>query len=325
MYYLGIDLGGTNIKGAVVTEEGAILREESCPTQAEQGAEAVTDRIGALLRALAGGYAPGEIGGVGVGCPGTVDPRRGIVVYAVNLGWSLYDLRSALRKRTGFEVLLVNDANAAALGEAAAGCARNAESAVVLTLGTGLGGGVVLNGRLLTGYAGAASELGHRVIAEEGVPCSCGRRGCWEAYASATALIRQTREAMAGHPESLLHEVAQAHGGVDGQTAFLASNLGDAAAAAVVNQYIRYLSAGVANIINIFYPQVVALSGGIANQGEALLEPLRQMVAPQVYGGAYLDRHTQIVQCTLGYRAGVIGAALAAQQGCAQTDLSAVG
>ena len=315
MYYLGIDLGGTGIKGALVTEAGAVLREETCPTRPELGAEAVADRIGALLRTLAGGCAPGDIGGVGVGCPGTVDPELGIVRYAVNLGWSLYDLRSALRQRTGFEVLLVNDANAAALGEAVAGCARDAESAVILTLGTGLGGGVVLGGRLLTGYTGAAAELGHMVIREGGVPCSCGRRGCWEAYASATALIRQTQAAMDAHPESMLHSIARAAGGVNGQTAFLARERGDPAGTAVVERYIHYLSVGVANIINIFYPQVVALSGGVANQGEALLEPLRRVVAPQVYGDAYLERHTRIVQCTLGYRAGVIGAAMAARRG----------
>ena len=313
MKYLGIDLGGTTIKGAVVTEEGAVLKEASLPTRRELGADAVTDSIAALIRSLASGYASEEIGGVGVGCPGTVDPAMGVVRYAVNLGWKLYDLRSALRQRTGLDVRLVNDANAAALGEAVAGCARGAESAVILTLGTGLGGGVVLGGKLLTGYSGAAAELGHMVIAEGGVPCSCGRRGCWESYASATALIRETKAAMAAHPESLLHEVARIQGCVDGRTSFLAKEQGDAAAAEVVRQYVHYLSVGVANVINIFYPQVVALSGGVANQGEALLEPLRQAVAPQVYGGPYLEKHTQIISCALGYRAGIIGAAMAAR------------
>ena len=313
MYYLGIDLGGTTIKGAAVSPEGEILREDSRPTQPELGPDHVADGIAALMAALTDrdGTPPA---GVGVGCPGVVDPAAGLVRYSCNLRWGHFHLRSALRQRTGVEVQLVNDANAAALAEAVAGCAKGAESAIVLTLGTGLGGGVVLNGKLLTGYTGTASELGHMVIEEGGAPCTCGRRGCWEAYSSATGLIRMTREAMDAHPESLLHAVAASQGAVNGQTAFLAKEQGDPAGAAVVERYVHYLSVGVANLINLFYPQVIALSGGVANQGEALLAPLREAVAPQVYGGAYLDRHTRIVQCTLGYRAGVIGAAMAARQ-----------
>lgn len=314
MYYLGIDLGGTNIKGAVVSEAGEILKEASRPTHNKLGAEHVSDEIALLIHTLAEGFSPDLIGGVGLGCPGTVDPSSGIVRYANNLHWELFDLRSALKARTGFLVQLANDANAAALGEAAAGCAKDAESAVILTLGTGVGGGVVLNGKLLTGYTGAASELGHMVIVDGGEPCTCGRRGCLEAYASATGLIRMTREAMAGHPDSLLHAVAREQGAVDGQTAFLAREQGDPAAAAVIQQYIHYLSLGIANIINCFYPQVVALSGGVANQGERLLQPLRREVASQVYGNQYLEKHTEIICCTLGYRAGIIGAAMLAKQ-----------
>ena len=205
---------------------------------------------------------------------------------------------------------LANDANAAALGEVVAGCAKNVDSAVILTLGTGVGSGVVLNGKILTGYTGAASELGHMAIVNGGALCSCGRRGCLEAYASATALIRMTQEAMSAHPESLLHTIAHECGAVDGETAFIAKAQGDPVASTVIQQYIHYLSIGVANIINCFYPQVVALSGGIANQGEALLAPLRRAVEPQIFGGQYLRKHTKILCCTLGYRAGIIGAAM---------------
>ena len=306
-YYIGIDLGGTNIKGAVVSETGAILRQSSCPTRAEAGAAAVTESIAAMINELAAGQ---EISGVGMGCPGTVDDAGGTVVYACNLGWMHYDVRAALREKTGFSVRLVNDANAAALAEVKAGCAKGAQSAVVVTLGTGVGGGVVLDGKLLTGYSGAASELGHMVIVADGEPCACGRRGCFEAYASATALIRMTKAAMEKHPQSAMHSIAAENGGVDGRTAFLAQQQGDAAGSAVVGEYVHYLSIGVANIVNIFFPEVVAISGGVSNQGENLLAPLRQAVSQQEYGAAYTTRHPRILRCILGNDAGVIGAAL---------------
>ena len=308
--YIGIDLGGTNIKGAVVNERGEIIRQSTCPTHAEQGAEAVTATIADMIHDLAKGE---DIAGVGLGCPGTVDDNCGSVVYACNLGWINYDVRSALKKMTGFSVRLVNDANAAALAEVVAGAAKGAQSAVMVTLGTGVGGGVVIGGKLLTGYTGAASELGHMTIVADGVPCACGRKGCFEAYASATALIRMTDEAMSAHPESAMHQIAAELGGVDGRTAFAAQQAGDPVGDAVVRQYIRYLSIGIANIVNIFFPEVVALSGGVANQGENLLAPLRREVSQQEYGAAYTAKHPRIACCTLGNTAGMIGAAMFAK------------
>ena len=307
--YIGIDLGGTNIKGALVNEQGEIIRQSTCPTHAEQGVEAVTATIADMIRDLAKGE---DIAGVGLGCPGIVDDASGTVVYACNLGWINYDVRSALKKLTGFSVRLVNDANAAALAEVVAGAAKGAESAVMVTLGTGVGGGVVIGGRLLTGYTGAASELGHMTIVVDGEPCACGRKGCFEAYASATALIRMTREAMAKHSESVMHKIATEQG-VDGRTAFTAQQMGDAAGDEVVKEYIRYLSIGIANIVNIFFPEVVALSGGVANQGENLLAPLRREVSQQEYGAAYTAKHPRLVCCTLGNTAGMIGAAMFAR------------
>ena len=312
MSYLGIDLGGTNIKGGVVDADGAILREASRPTHTERGADAVADGIAALVRELELGE---RFDGVGLGCPGTVDDEAGEVVCAFNLGLLHYDLRGALLTRTGYDVRLGNDANLAALAEAAVGAGRGAHSTVVVTLGTGVGCGVVLEGRLLTGYTGAASELGHMVVAEGGEPCACGRRGCFEAYCSAAALIRQTRAAMDARPESVMHAVARENGAVDGRTAFAAAARGDAAAEAVVRTYVRYLAAGVTNIVNIFFPEVIAFSGGVANQGEALLAPLREEVRRQEFGGRYVQRHARLVSCTLGYQAGVIGAALLGRRG----------
>ena len=312
--YIGIDLGGTNIKGALVDAQGTILREESCPTGAENGAETVCDRIAEVISSLREGLDGAVLGGVGLGCPGTVDDVSGHVLYANNLGWEDFDLREAIRQRTGIATRIGNDANVAALAEARMGCAKGAESAVVVTLGTGVGGGVVLGGRMLTGYTGAASELGHIVIREGGERCTCGRCGCFEAYASATALIRETKRAMAAAPGSLMYTLAVESGGVDGRTAFAAAQCGDAAARTVVEHYLDDLACGLANIVNIFFPEIVALSGGLANQGDALLAPLRERVRRLSYGSAYAKRHTRLELCTLGYRAGVLGAALLAME-----------
>ena len=230
MYYIGIDLGGTNIKGALVSETGEITREVSRPTRVGLGAEAVCDGIAAVITELSSGVDRTSLGGVGLGCPGTVDDETGRVLYANNLGWKNFDLRAAVKSRTDFDLRIGNDANVAALAEALVGCAKGAQSAVIVTLGTGVGGGVVLDGKMLTGYTGAASELGHMVIRAGGEECTCGRRGCFEAYASATALIRETKRAMATHPESRMHAAAEENGAVDGRTAFIAAQRGDAAA-----------------------------------------------------------------------------------------------
>ena len=293
MNYIGIDLGGTNIKGALVSAKGEILKEHSIPTRVDLGPEAVAGRIGQVIAQLSIGE--DTVGGVGVGCPGTVDDASGIVRFAANLNFVNFDLRSALRAHTALPIHLGNDANAAALGE-------------------GVGGGVVLGGKLLTGYTGAASEIGHMVIAENGEECTCGSRGCFEAYSSATALIRDTKRTMAAHPESLLHAIAAEQSGVDGRTAFLAKERGDEAGAQVVEDYIEHLTCGLTNLVNIFFPEVLALSGGVANQGDALLLPLRERVRERSFGSRYAVSHTRIELCTLGYRAGVIGAAMLARE-----------
>jgi glucokinase len=243
-----------------------------------------------------------------------VDDEAGEVLCAFNLGLIHYNLRDAVRDRTGYELRIGNDANVAALAEAKFGVGRGAHSVVVITLGTGVGCGVVLEGKMLVGYTGAASELGHMVIAEDGAACTCGRKGCFEAYSSATALIRMTKEAMDAHPESALHEIARENGGVDGRTAFDAKLRGDAAGTEVVRNYVKYLACGVTNVINIFFPEIIAFSGGVAKQGEALLEPLREEVDRQEFGHKYVKKRTRLAECTLGYRSGVIGAALLANQ-----------
>ena len=311
MLYLGVDLGGTNIKAALVNSEGEILCEASVPTNLPRPAEAVCDDIATLCLQLAEGK---DVAGVGIGCPGTVD--GGTVLYSNNLDWHDFAMEEYLAQKTGLPIVVGNDANVAALGEALAGCAKGAQSTVVVTLGTGVGAGVVLDGKLLTGYTGAAAEAGHMVIADtpDAPLCTCGRRGCLESLASATALIRMTREARRTHPESLLNALAPTEADVNGRTVFDAAAQGDAAAKAVADNYIHHLAVGVANLINIFFPEVIGLSGGVANQGENLLKPLRAAAAPMVFGSAFAKKHTRITTCTLGYRAGVIGAALLAKQ-----------
>ena len=306
MFYLCADLGGTNIKAALVNSEGEILCEANTPTNLPRPAEAVCDDIAALCLQLAEGK---DV----VGCPGTVD--GGTVLYSNNLDWHDFAMEEYLAQKTGLPVAVGNDANVAALGEALAGCAKGAQSTVVVTLGTGVGAGVVLDGKLLTGYTGAASEAGHMVILDtaDAPRCTCGRPGCLEALASATALIRMTKEARLAHPESALNVLAAKPEDVNGRTAFDAAAQGDAAAQQVVDTYIHYLAVGIANLINIFFPEVIGLSGGVANQGENLLKPLRAAVEPMVFGHDFAKKHTRITACTLGYRAGVIGAALLAK------------
>lgn len=311
MYYLGVDLGGTNIKAAIVDEKGLLFKEASIPTRLPRPAQEVCDDITLLCYSLA---AELPVKGIGVGCPGTVD--GGMVRYSNNLAWHDFAMAEYLEHKTGLPVALANDANAAALGEALAGCAKGAESAIILTLGTGVGGGIVLNGKLLTGYTGAAAEPGHMVIQDTPAAplCTCGRRGCFESLASATALIRITKEAMQTCPQSALHRFAAKEGGVSGRTAFDAAQQGDAAAQQVVDKYIHSLAVGIANLTNIFFPEVIGLSGGVANQGEALLGPLREEVRSLTFGSEFAAKHTELRACSLGYRAGVIGAALLAKE-----------
>ena len=186
---------------------------------------------------------------------------------------------------------------------------RGTKHFIVITLGTGVGGGMILNGKLYAGM-GAGGEVGHIIVQKDGVPCNCGRRGCWEAYASATGLIRQVREAMEAHPESLLHQVAAENGAVDGRTAFQAAERGDETAQAVCGAYAAYLAAGLTDLVNILHPEAVALGGGVAAAPEhLLLDPVREIVARECYA-RHVDQVPRILRAELGNDAGIIGAAM---------------
>ena len=311
MYYLGVDLGGTNIACAVVTQEGEILGKSSIPTSLPEKPEVIAERIVDCCRLAveASGVGLEDIASVGIGTPGIANSQTGIVEYSCNLGFQNTPLAQMVSHPLGKPVYLENDANAAALGEYAAGSGRGCHSLVAITLGTGIGGGVVMGGRLLTGFNFAGGEIGHFVMRHDGEPCSCGRRGCFEAYCSATALIRQTRRAMERTPESLMWQEAPSLDDVNGRTAFDAMRLDDPAAKAVVDQYIAYLADGLTSIVNIFQPEILCVGGGICNEGETLLAPVREIFDREDYARDS-QRRTSIVRATLGNDAGIIGAAL---------------
>ncbi|MCM1104618.1 MAG: ROK family protein [Clostridium sp.] len=312
-YRIGIDLGGTNIKAGVVNENNEILLEKQIPTKASRPAEEVMQDMAQLVLALLGdgGMRIGgnRVLGVGIGSPGTVDARTGIVVYSNNFGWEHIPLGESLSKALDLPVRISNDANCAALGEVKAGAARDCANCVLITLGTGVGSGIVIDGRIFEGAHAGGAELGHTLLVADGERCTCGRRGCLEAYASATALIRDTRRAAQKNPASLI--MGQCGGdlkNVNGQTVFDAAKAGDACAQAVVDRYIRYLGEGIVNAVNLFRPDIVLLGGGICRQGDVLTKPLNAFVRRYCFAG---DKGfiPQIGIAELGNSAGILGAA----------------
>lgn len=310
-HYIGIDLGGTNIAAGVVAEDGTLLCKTSVPTGAQRPAEAIAaDMAAAAEQCLAqSGLSKADITSLGVGIPGAVNDREGLVLFTTNLNWRRLPLSQMLREKLGLPVCLGNDADCAALGEALAGCASEFDSAVMITLGTGVGGGLVSNRKVFTGWTGGGIEPGHLPLVTGGIPCGCGNRGCFEVYASATALIRQTREAMLTHQDSALWQVAGSTENVNAKTPFDAALAGDATASAVLDQYEEYLAAGIGGIVNLLRPQAVILGGGVSNQGEVLLAPLREKLKKYCYASDYIAP-PQVVKATLGNDAGIIGAAL---------------
>ena len=309
MKYLGIDLGGTNVAAAVVDAEGSILGRASLPTP--RGAEAVADQMAAASRAAAEAaeLSLDDIASVGIGSPGAIDPEAGVVKFWSNLDFRDVPLVEMMARRLGREIYLENDANAAALGEYAAGAGKGSRSLLLITLGTGVGSGVVLNGRLYTGFNYAGMEAGHMVIEHGGRPCTCGRLGCFEAYCSATALIKRTREVMQEDSSSLLWKLAGSLEAVNGRTPFDAAAQGDAAAGRVIDEYVDYLGCGVASLVNLFQPEVVCIGGGPSAQGETLMAPVRYILNREDYARRSLHR-TRLVRASLGNDAGIIGAAL---------------
>ncbi|MDL2273579.1 ROK family protein [Oscillospiraceae bacterium OttesenSCG-928-G22] len=309
MISVGIDIGGTNLALALVSDAGGILARGSRKTPTEGDVSLVADELSALLTDVLSSteFSRADLSRAGVGCPGSIDRDRGEIYFAGNLRFQNAPLRDTLERTLSLPVSLENDANTAALAEALVGGAKGCRNMILLTLGTGVGGGVVLDGTILSGAFGTAGELGHTVIVEGGAPCTCGRRGCLEAYASAPALLRLTREEMTLDKNSVLWDMLKANGTLSGRAPFEAKRRGDRAGTRAVEAYIGYLACGVANFINIFGPEMVLIGGGISGEGDDLILPLREAVFPQLFPTGHPPR---IERAALGNDAGLIGAAL---------------
>ncbi len=307
-YYLGIDLGGTFIKGGILDDEGNFLTSDKMPTQSEGGADTVVSNIAKLCEMLLKkvNMTANDITGIGIGVPGMIDSEAGSVVYANNLGWENFPISAFLEKRMGLPVKIANDANVAALGETKFGCGKAYQNTIMLTLGTGVGGGIVIDGKLFEGVRSAGAELGHSVIVAGGEACTCGRRGCLEAYASATALIRDTKRAMLADRDSKMWEIG-AVDAVTGKTAFDYAKC-DESAKRVVENYIEKLATGIANLANEFRPEAIILGGGVCHEGDALICPLQDLLDREIYAGEK-GPQVKIVTASRGNDAGMLGAA----------------
>ena len=312
MYRIGVDLGGTNISAGVIDDKLEIIGRGKLKTNCPREAELILADVAKAveLAAADAGIGMKDVVSIGIGTPGSVNKTTGYIEYANNLDFDKVPAKQILEARLKKTVYLDNDANCAALGEAVAGVGRGVSSFVAITLGTGVGSGIVLDGKIVTGVNDGAGEMGHMVIVADGERCTCGRRGCWERYASATALIQQTKDAMLHDMDSKMWELV---GGdinrVSGRTSFDAMRAGDKTAKKVVDKYIFYLAVGITNIVNALQPEIICIGGGIGHEKENLLVPLRKYVARERYS-IHADRQTEILSAQLGNDAGIIGAAL---------------
>lgn len=317
MYYIGVDLGGTNIAVGIVNEKYEIVKKGSTPTKPERGADPIIVDMANLAKKLIADLkiSLDDIAWIGVATPGTANSATGVVEYANNIPFLKYPLADKLSSLLGGKpVYIENDANAAAKAEAIAGVAAGAPISVMITLGTGLGGGIVVDGKVYSGFNFAGGELGHTVIEHGGRQCSCGRRGCWEAYSSATGLVNITRDRILdaraqGIKTSMEDMVNGDLTKLSARTAFTAMKAGDAVAAQVVDEYISYLACGIVNVINIYHPNILSIGGGVCNEGDYLLKPLFEKVwdKANIKEG---EPKTEIKIAQLGNDAGIIGAAV---------------
>ncbi|EWM52464.1 ROK family protein [Ruminococcus flavefaciens] len=309
-YYVGIDLGGTNIVAGVVDEDYNIIAKASTKTNCPRPEkEIAADMARMAVEAVKNAdLTMDQIEWIGVGTPGIANSETGIIEYSNNLGFKDTPMVKYIQEAINKPVFIENDANAAAYGEFVAGAAKGARNAVCITLGTGVGGGIIIDGKIYSGSNFAGAEIGHTVIEVDGAQCSCGRKGCFEAYSSATGLIRMTNEAIAEHPDSIMAKTADERGKVTARTSFDCMRAGDKYAKAVVDKYIKYLAAGITNTINIFQPDILCIGGGVCNEGDPLLLPMKELVAKEVYT-RNSPKNTEIVIAKLGNDAGIIGAA----------------
>ncbi len=305
-YYIGIDLGGTNIVAGVVNEAYEILAKASVKTNLPRPDKEIADDMAKVTKEAVekADLTMEQIEWIGVGTPGIANSATGIIEYSNNLGFCNTPMVQYLEAALGKPTFIENDANAAAYGEYVAGAAKGAKNAVCITLGTGVGGGIIIDGKIYSGSNFAGAEIGHSVISVDGPQCTCGRKGCFEVYSSATGLVRMTKEALEAHPESSMKDEER----ISARTAFQHMRSGDATAKQVVDDYIKYLAAGITNTINIFQPDVLCIGGGVCNEGDPLLVPMKEIVAREVYT-RNSAKNAEIVIAKLGNDAGIIGAA----------------
>lgn len=312
MYYLGIDLGGMSIKAGICDDNGKILCKDTCVTvRNEDGDRIINDMANLCLKVISdAGLTVNDIEYAGIASPGSADSEKGVIIYAATLPFLNYNIAEKLSERTGIKKIYVeNDANAAAKGEATYGAAKGYKDSLFVTIGTGVGGGIIINGKIYTGFNFSGAELGHMVIVKDGDECPCGRKGCMESYASASGLIKLTKKRMEENKDSIMWKLCNGDiNNVNGKTAFDAQREGDACGIAVVKEYIEYLACGIVNFINIFQPEVLSIGGGICKEGETLLAPIREIVKREQYS-RHSDKQTIIKTAELGNDAGIIGAA----------------
>lgn len=310
MFYLGIDVGGMSIKGAVVDNEGTILTKETIPTKPERDYKEIIGDIASLCKKLIEnfGISEGELSGIGIGIPGTIDPIKGTIVYANNINFKNVPIVKELSKYFSCPIFIGNDANVAALGELRFGSGKGYSDLILITLGTGIGTGIIVDNKIILGRGGAGGEGGHIGFKYNGILCSCGKKGCWEAYASASALIKMTQEAIDKDTQGLMAKVAKKDGKVSGKTAFIAAKEGDRKAILIVNKYIRFVSEGIISLVNIFRPDLVLIGGGISNEGDYLMSRIQRRVNRYSYGGK-INPSMSIKKASLMNDAGILGAA----------------
>ncbi|WP_394959490.1 ROK family protein [Candidatus Allofournierella merdavium] len=310
-YTIGVDLGGTTITAGIVDEDCNIIAKSTCATELPQPQEAIEQKIADLCkRVLAENQLTfDDIQWVGIGTPGSVNSQLGVVDFNANFGYRDWPLQQQMENLLNCQVFIENDANAAAYGEYIAGGAKGARYAVVITLGTGIGGGIIIDGKIFAGFNYAGAELGHMVIQKDGRACMCGRNGCWEKYASARALTEDTKAAMLSHPDNMMWKLVDGDvNKVNAKTAFQGMRAGDELAKRLIDKYVEYVACGLTNVINIFQPEIVCIGGGVSREGEVLLGPVRRQVDWEDYSRDG-KRRVKIKAAELFNDAGVVGAA----------------
>ncbi|MGN1317471.1 MAG: ROK family protein [Lachnospirales bacterium] len=310
MYYLGIDVGGTNISAGIVDEKGKLLAKVTTPTMNGRNSDDILDDMASLCFRLCQEQEIDmeDVNSIGIGLPGSMDKKKGILKYANNLNFINVNVIKEMKSRTGLPIFIENDANCAALGENTCGASKGQKDVIYVTLGTGVGAGIILGGKLFDGHFGNGGEAGHMVIVAEGEECSCGRKGCWEAYASASALRREGRIAAAKYPNCEIYNLVDGNIKlIDAKTVFDAAEKGDKIAEGILDMYVKYVAIGLVNLVNIFQPESIVIGGGICAQGDRVIKPVEKILNERVYGG---ELKTKLSVATLGNDAGIVGAAM---------------